>query len=82
MTSYKEAVRRRRERLIQDSHSLPVDAASRALRGDADDSAAELADMFERAGPLVRGASEVVAWEDGRRRGQSVSPPALSGSPL
>lgn len=61
---------RRRDWLIQDSRSLPVDAASRALRGDVDGPSlrrltAAIADMFERAGPLVRGASEVVAWELG-----------------
>jgi hypothetical protein len=63
-------VSRRRDWLIQDSRSLPVDAASRALRGDVDGPSlrrltAAIADMFERAGPLVRGASEVVAWELG-----------------
>ena len=53
---------------------MPVDAASRALRGDADGSAAaqepssrllaaEISGMFERGGPLVRGASEVIAWQ-------------------
>lgn len=53
---------------------MPVDAASRALRGGEAGSpaaqdrssgllAAKIADMFRRAGPLVRGASEVVAWE-------------------
>jgi len=53
---------------------LPVDAASRALRGDVDGSVAaqepssrllagEIAGMFERGGPLVRGASEVIAWQ-------------------
>ncbi len=65
---------RRRERLIQGSQSLPVDAASRVLRGDADGTmvvqdqrsrllTAEIVGMLERAGPLVRGASEVVAWQ-------------------
>ncbi len=54
---------------------MPVDAASRALRGDVDGPslrrlAAEIADMFERAGPLVRGASEVVAWELGATAAQ------------
>ena len=63
---------RRRERLIEGSRSLPVDAASRALRGDADGTnavreqrsrllVAETVGMLERAGPMVRGASEVVA---------------------
>ncbi len=53
---------------------MPFDAASRALRGNAAGSAVtedrssrplatEIAEVFERAGPLVRGASEVVAWE-------------------
>lgn len=54
---------------------MPVDAASRALRGDVDGPSlrrltAAIADMFERAGPLVRGASEVVAWELGATAAQ------------
>jgi len=51
---------------------LPIDAASRALRGVTDGTTAvqdqrsrlltaEIVGMLERAGPLVRGASEVVA---------------------
>ncbi len=60
-----------RERLFQGSRSLRVDAASRALRGDADaveertsgPLAAEIAGLFERARSWARGGSEVVALE-------------------
>lgn len=63
---------RGRARLIEGSRSLPVDAPSRALRGDADGTTAvqeqrsrllvaETVGMLERAGPMVRCASEVVA---------------------
>jgi hypothetical protein len=70
----KEAVSRRRDWLIQDSRSLPADAASRALRGDVEGFtaaqdrspgplAAEIASLFERARSWPRGGSEVVALE-------------------